>query len=55
VAAIVIASLSNTVVKTGMVAALGGRGLRRLIIVSGALILATGASVLLATGAVTLN
>ncbi len=51
IAAIVIASLSNTLVKTGMVAVLGGRGLRRLVIASGAVILAVGAAALLATRA----
>jgi hypothetical protein len=50
VAAIVIASLSNTVVKTGMVATLGGAGLRRQILLSGAAIVAAGALTLLATG-----
>ena len=52
IAAIVIASLSNTVVKTGMVAVLGANGLRRLIVVSGAIILVAGAAVLIATRAV---
>ena len=52
IAAIVIASLSNTVVKTGMVAVLGANGLRRLIVVSGAIILVAGAAVLLANRAV---
>jgi uncharacterized membrane protein (DUF4010 family) len=49
--AIVIASLSNTVVKTGMVAVLGGRDLRRLILVAGAVIVAVGLAVLLVHGA----
>ena len=55
VGAIVIASLSNTVVKTGMVAALGGADLRRLVLLSGAVIVAAGALVLLGTGALSTN
>jgi uncharacterized membrane protein (DUF4010 family) len=47
VGAIVIASLSNTVVKAGMVATLGGPGLRRLVLVAGAVIVAVGVGVLL--------
>jgi hypothetical protein len=47
--------MSNTVVKTGMVAALGGRGLRRFIILSGVVIVAAGVAVLFATRALTVN
>ena len=55
VSAIVIASLSNTVVKTGMVAALGGPDLRRLVLLSGVVIVAAGALVLLGPGALSTN
>jgi uncharacterized membrane protein (DUF4010 family) len=41
--AITVAALTNTVVKTGMVVALGGGALRRQVAVAAALILATGA------------
>jgi uncharacterized membrane protein (DUF4010 family) len=44
--AVVIASLSNTVVKTAMVVALGGPGLRRLVLPAGAAIVAAGLAVL---------
>jgi uncharacterized membrane protein (DUF4010 family) len=49
--AIVIASLSNTLVKTGMVALLAGPGLRRLTLVAGAVVVAVGVTVLLVNGA----
>jgi uncharacterized membrane protein (DUF4010 family) len=50
VGAIVIASLSNTVVKTAMVAALGGRALRSRVLAAGSIIVASGLAVLLASG-----
>jgi uncharacterized membrane protein (DUF4010 family) len=55
VRAIVIAALSNTVVKTGTVAALGSARLRRLVLLSGVLIVGTGTIVLLATAAFSSN
>jgi uncharacterized membrane protein (DUF4010 family) len=50
VSAIVIAALSNTVVKAGMVAVLGGPGLRRHVLLAGAAIVVAGVAVLLYMG-----
>jgi uncharacterized membrane protein (DUF4010 family) len=47
VRAITIAALSNTVVKAGMVMVLGGRALRRPVLLSALAIITTGATAML--------